>query len=373
VRLLTVGSLPPEWGGPLRGGAATFHAALLEALLERDGEVEVAGVLADAPLSREIPIPACVRPADVGRAAFYEQVLDRLRPDAVLMNHVAHTVGVTHARLGTPVPAVGVIHSWHSVTFRSGGEREHSRQVTEEALGGMNSVVAPSRHTLAEGRELGFRYPAVTEVIHNPLPSVYLANEVDVGATDRSDVVFLGSLISRKDPLALVEAAALVPGLNVLLIGEGELEAELRERTAALGIADRVRLAGPLPDVDHLRSVRSMLLNARIVCVPSRSESFGMAFIEALASGAPIVGFGPTVREIRNAMGIEIGEPLDGGSPEEIAAALERVEATSWNREQLRRATIDAFGPAKITDRYVGLLRRTVRNGGPDPMGATAS
>jgi glycosyltransferase involved in cell wall biosynthesis len=350
--VLTVGSLPPEWGGPTRGGVATFHAALLSGLLERKGEVEVVGTLPPAPLDREVPVPVCTRPAEVDRASYYEQLLERLQPDVVVMNHIAHTIGVTHARLRPPAPAMGVTHSWHNVTFRSGEEQRRAREVTEEAMEGTSAIVTPSHHTLEEGRRLGFRFPAIAEVIPNPLPPHYLGDDIDVNAATRraGGIIYLGSLIPRKDPVALVEAAALLPHFRVQLVGEGELEQSLRARIDELGLGDRVRLAGPLPDEDRL------LLEAQVLCLPSRSESFGLVFIEALACGTPVVGFGPTVREIRDQMGIEIGEPLDEGTPEEIAAAIERVAAASWDRDRLRRAVLDAFGLSRITSRYVELL-----------------
>lgn len=358
MRLLTVGSLPPEWGGPVRGGAATFHAALLTGLLESGASVEVVGTLPPTPLDREIPVPAWVRPEEVGRAQFYEDLLERLRPDAVLMNHVAHTIGVTHARLGSPVPALGVIQSWHNVTFSEREKRGHALEVTREALGGLTAMAAVSDHTMNEGERLGLEYPARAETIRNPVPPLCMEEGIGVEGEERGGVLCLGSLIPRKEPGALVEAAALLPGLAIMLVGKGELEEELRAQIGALAVGDRVRLAEPLPRDGHLRWIRQTLLRSSVMCLPSRSEGLPLAFVEALACGTPIVGFGPAVREIRDAVGIDVGEPIDSSAPREIAAALEKVIATKWDRRELRRATLAAFGLDKITERYVELLFR---------------
>jgi glycosyltransferase involved in cell wall biosynthesis len=356
MRVVTVGSLPPEWGGPVRGGVATFHATLLAGFLERRDELQVVGVLPPTPLDRDVPVPVFTRSEDTPRASFYEDLLGRLQPDVVLMNHVAHTLGVTHSRLESPVPAVGVVHSWHNVTFAPVEDRKRAIALTQEALGGLSAMVAPSRHSLAEGRELGFSYPPVAEVIHNPLQPLYVDDHIDVSARERCGVLYLGSLIPRKNPIALVEAAASLPGLRVLLVGKGELEEPLELLIRSLGLGGRVNLGGSLPDADHLLHVRDLLLRSQMVCVPSASESFGLVFIEALACGTPIVGFGPVVREIRDEIGIDIGEPLDTGSPEEIAAAVERVGAVTWDRERLRRATLDTFALRRVVPRYVELL-----------------
>lgn len=358
MKLLTVGSLPPEWGGRVRGGAATFHAALLTGLLESGGSVEVVGTLPPTPLDRKIPVPAWVRPKDVGRAQFYEDLLERLRPDAVLMSHVAHTIGVTHARLGSPVPALGVIHSWHSVTFAAGEERRLALGVVREALSGLSAMVAVSGHTMDEGERLGLEYPTTVETIHNPVPPIYMDGEIDVQGEERDGVLYLGSLIPRKEPIALVEAAALLPGLVVRLVGEGEMEKELRARIEALEVGDRIRLSElPLRE-GHLPWIRQMLLRSEVMCLPSRSEGLPLAFVEALACGTPIVGFGPAVREIRNAVGIDVGVPLESSAPDEIAAALERVVAIDWDRRKLRQATLAVFGLDTVTDRYVDLLSK---------------
>lgn len=362
MKLLTVGSLPPEWGGPERGGVATFHAALIEGLSASRREIELLGVVSPSPLMSAAPVNVFERPPDVSIAGFYENLLERLQPDVVLMNHVAHTIGVTHARLSAPPPALGVVHSWHNVTLAEPGDRERRREVTQEALDGLAALAVGSRHCLEEGLRLGMHYPPVAGAIHYPLQPLYLRDDVDVAdRRTRDGVVFLGSLIRRKRPGALVEAAARLPGVSVTIAGEGELEPELRDSIAALGLTDRVRVIGHLPAAEHLPWVRETLLGASAMCLPSESESFGLAFVEALACGTPVVGFGPTVREIRDAMGVEIGEPLDGGSPEEIAAALRRVIDADWDREGLRRVAIDTFDLTRTADRYADLLHGIAR------------
>jgi glycosyltransferase involved in cell wall biosynthesis len=358
VRLLTIGSLPPEWGGPARGGVATFHASLLEGLRGAGGDIEIAGVAPPAPLEAPAPVPVFERPAEVSIESFYSDLLERVAPDVVLMNHVANTIGVTHAGLASAPPAVGVVHSWHNVTLASPERAVRQREVTQAALGGLAAMAVGSQHCLVEGRSLGLRYPPVAEAIHYPLQSLYLQPVDDIDTRERDGVLFLGSLVPRKNPEALVEAAMSLPARNVTLAGEGELESALRESIGRRGLVGRVRIVGHFDIAEHLRGIRDLLCTSMVMCMPSSSESFGLAFIEALACGTPIVGFGPTVREIREAMGIEIGEPLDAPGPEAIAAAIERVETASWDRGELRRAAAATFHPDRVTRRYIDLLGR---------------
>lgn len=356
MKLLTVGSLPPEWGGPSRGGVATFHAALLQGLAERGG-IEIVGVVPPAPLSSAPPVPVFPRPEGIGAGEFYEGLLERLRPDVVLMNHVANTVGVTHARLAGAPPAIGVAHSWHNITFRAGEERRRARAVTDEALAGLTALVCPSLHCRREGERLELNFPSRTEVIHYPLQPLYLEDGIDVGAQKRRGVLYVGSLVERKNPAAVVESIAAGAAPEATLVGEGERKEALRALAAGLGLDDRVRIS-ELAGGTHLTDLRDLFLSSSVLCLPSTSESFGIVFIEALACGTPVVGFGPAVSEIRNAVGVEVGVALKGNSPDEVAAAIDQVLRDEWNRDALRQAAVEAFGLQRVTGAYAGAIER---------------
>ena len=66
---------------------------------------------------------------------------------------------------------------------------------------------------------------------------------------------------------------------SLLLVGDGELEQDVRNRVNELGIADRVVFAGAHKDVERFYQAMDVFL------FPSRYEGFGMAMIEAQASG----------------------------------------------------------------------------------------
>ena len=83
--------------------------------------------------------------------------------------------------------------------------------------------------------------------------------------------------------------------------------------------------------------------------------------IEALASGTPVVGFGPTFTEIRDRLGIEIGEPVWEGTPEEVRAGLESVLAREWNRERLRKRAVARYSVGSIGREYASLVRQISR------------
>ncbi len=70
---------------------------------------------------------------------------------------------------------------------------------------------------------------------------------------------------------------------RLVLVGDGPERVRAEERAAELGVADDVVFLGKHASVDEL------LPCADVFLLPSESESFGLAALEALASGAPVV------------------------------------------------------------------------------------
>ena len=152
-----------------------------------------------------------------------------------------------------------------------------------------------------------------------------------------------------------------MPGERVTFAGEGDEEPRLRERAAELGIGDRVEFVPHQRTTVHIKRMRKLVRTARVLCLPSLSESFGIVMIEALASGTPVVGFGPTFTEIRERLGTEIGEPVWEGTAEEVAAGLAGVLARDWDRKRLRKRTVARYSAQSIASEYASLVRELAR------------
>ncbi len=96
-----------------------------------------------------------------------------------------------------------------------------------------------------------------------------------------------GRLSEEKGQRVALEAMFILlkdhPTARLVLVGEGKSEADLRTSAAALGIGDSVEFAGFMPDVRPLMSA------CDAVIVPSLKEGFGLAAVEAMALGRPVV------------------------------------------------------------------------------------
>ena len=94
-------------------------------------------------------------------------------------------------------------------------------------------------------------------------------------------------------------------------------EAKLRALVADLGLADAVSFVGPQSRPELARLMRS----ARIVLVPSHSETFGLVALEAAASGTPVIA--SAAGGLREAVAHgETGQLMDSRRPEDWGAAI---------------------------------------------------
>jgi glycosyltransferase involved in cell wall biosynthesis len=109
---------------------------------------------------------------------------------------------------------------------------------------------------------------------------------------------------------------------------EAEYLESLRDRARALRIADRVRFAGQRADVPRL------LAAADVHCQPNTSpEPFGVAFVEALAAGLPVVTsrLGGAIEVVDDSCGLLVA-PSD---PSALAAALQQLLGDASLRARL--------------------------------------
>lgn len=98
--------------------------------------------------------------------------------------------------------------------------------------------------------------------------------------------LMVGRLVYYKGLFTALEALARVPG-RLVVVGQGPLEAEGRERARALGVEGRVTWAGYLPPDALTGAYRA----ATALWFPSnaRSEAYGLSQVEAMASALPVL------------------------------------------------------------------------------------
>jgi rhamnosyl/mannosyltransferase len=164
-------------------------------------------------------------------------------------------------------------------------------------------------------------------------------------------VAALGRLVPYKGFDVLVEAMASVDG-TAIIAGDGPEQGRLAARIAALGLSGRVLLAGRLPRA----RLKALLHAARVFAFPSISaaEAFGIAQLEAMACGLPVVNTSlPTAVPWVARDGAE-AITVPPADPPALAAAL-----TALLDAPARAAALGAAGQARVRAEFTDAAYRS--------------
>jgi glycosyltransferase involved in cell wall biosynthesis len=155
-------------------------------------------------------------------------------------------------------------------------------------------------------------------------------------------VAVVAALEPRKGHAVLLDAIARLTDvpLRVLCAGDGSARRALAARSEALGLGTRVGFLGEIADVVPL------LAAADLVVMPSLQEGLGVAALEAMAAGKPVVasragGLAEVVEHQITGLLVEPGD-ADG-----LAQAIRRVAS-----DRGFAATLGRAGRAKVEARY---------------------
>jgi glycosyltransferase involved in cell wall biosynthesis len=150
-----------------------------------------------------------------------------------------------------------------------------------------------------------------------------------------SDVPVIGMtavMEERKGHRYLLEAAALLKKqgrrIRYLLAGEGSLKAELERSVGSLGLNEEVSFAGFVSDVPtFLRAID-------IFVMPSLFEGLGVAALEAMAAGKPVVAskVGGLAETVNDSITGFLIPPRDPGA---LAAALKKLIANKSMAQEM--------------------------------------
>jgi glycosyltransferase involved in cell wall biosynthesis len=168
----------------------------------------------------------------------------------------------------------------------------------------------------------------------------------------------LGTVEPRKDLPTLVRAfAAIAPELphSLVLAGlAGWGSGALAGAVAASGVAERIRLAGYVPEQDKA----ALLSGADLLVYPSRYEGFGLPVLEAMACGTPVVTTtGGSLPEVAGDAALLVPP----GDPQQLAAAVVKLlgdQAARADQARRGRARAAAFTWERCADLTVEAYRK---------------
>jgi glycosyltransferase involved in cell wall biosynthesis len=172
-------------------------------------------------------------------------------------------------------------------------------------------------------------------------------------------ILCVARMYPRKRIVDLLEAAALlrrrIPDVSVRIVGKGPEWESLMRLHGKLGLGETVALLG---DVSR-EQLADEYVNADLFCLPSVQEGFGIAFLEAMAAGLPVVACRaaaiPEVVE-DGVTGVLVA-PRD---PAALAAAMQDLLASPERRQGMSEAgrrAVTRFVPERVAGRLLEAVR----------------
>ena len=146
---------------------------------------------------------------------------------------------------------------------------------------------------------------------------------------------------------------------RMVFVGDGPERPRAAQRADDLGVRDHVLFLGKHASVDELLPCADLFL------LPSESESFGLAALEAMASGAPVVAsrVGGLVEVIEHGVS---GYLFPVGAVEEMARAGIRLLTDNSYRGKIasagRERALTRFSASSVASRYEDLYRRVLES-----------
>lgn len=232
----------------------------------------------------------------------------------------------------------------------------------------LDRTVGVSRATCDYLADREFAPRDSVELVYNPVDASFFDSPAPDRRTDAPAerpfrIITVGRLIPEKNFGGLLEAFALLANdrddIELQVVGDGPLAADLQEKTSRLGLSEQVDWLGYRDDI------RDLLAGADLFVLPSVSEAYGIAMVEAMAAGLPVVG--SAVGGIPEVLGpLADTWTVPPRAPRTWADTIERiVEMPPSDRAALGRRLHDRarrhFSPDQYISRITELYRRLAR------------
>jgi phosphatidyl-myo-inositol dimannoside synthase len=336
------------YGG--HGGISLFNRELAAALAERSRVIVIPRIVPHPP---EPTPPGVTFHPEAARSRFaYARAIASAafaRPELVICGHV-NLLPVACAISGGPLLVAHGIEAWKPLRIPWDHLLHRCR--------GIVAVSAVTRDRLVAWS----RYSGPTYVLPNAVRLERYGvrrRRPDLvgryGLQDKRVLLTVGRLAGEERYKGFDEVLEILGDLPsdvvYIIAGRGNDQPRLERRAAELGVAGRVVFTGGFAEED-----KADLYNlADVYVMPSRGEGFGFVFLEALASGLPVIG--SKYDGGREAlMDGKLGLLVDPANPAEIRAAIS--ELLDRGRREVP-AELEYFSFENFAARVKQLLEKT--------------
>jgi len=282
-------------------------------------------------------------------AAILVSTLNSLKSPTIITVH-----GEAWLRGETPVhPLVIPLVKWNTKKLK-------------QALAKMNRVIGVCDFIIDAWEEQGVEFKNKPTVIYNGINIADIKNisSLTVDLKGKFNLLFPGGAKWVKGGDLLIAALAKlkpeIPDFHLYIALDVPQSSRLRKMVNDLGLESNVTFSGFLVKEEY----QKLLNSVDIFILPSRSEAFPVAILEAMALGKPVIasstgGIPEVVQDGRNGV---LVEPY----PEQITSAILYLHGNADIRREISRNNLqDAarFDWNLITDQYINIYQQVLKGG----------
>jgi glycosyltransferase involved in cell wall biosynthesis len=180
-------------------------------------------------------------------------------------------------------PVIFTAHGWAFTEGRKYWKRWLLAKIEKIAAIVTTKIICVSNHD----KELALKFKVAPleklTVVYNGVDPKPFLNAQRNRTDSKVIVTFVGRLAPPKDLTMLLKAVKPLAGIEVLIVGDGELRKEVEKYILKNGLSKKVFLLGEREDVPEI------LVNSDVFVLPSRWEGLPFTIIEAMMAGLPVI------------------------------------------------------------------------------------
>jgi len=261
------------------------------------------------------------------------------------LNHPSLFLLNRRLRGNVRLPVVSIVHHLRCSELRPAWQNRLYQAVERHYLGTVDGFVFNSQTTrnavealIGRGKPAVVAYPGCDNLTPELAPGAIEDRAMEPGPLR---VLFVGSLIPRKNLHTLVEALSTIQKDAWHLDVVGSLTTDpaysnaIRKLIKRFGLEGRIDLLGPLTGA----GLAAKYASSHVLAVPSSYEGFGIVYVEGM-------GFGlPALASTTGAAGEIVTHGQDGflTDPDDAKALAEHIRALCSDRQKLARMSLAAI------------------------------
>lgn len=283
------------------------------------------------------------------------------KPDIIHVHSFRATPYARALRFFTGIPYVVTEHgTW----FERGMLTTREKRVACKGFDSADAVIAVSPG-LANVLHQGYCSQEI-RIIPNLVADRFFSGGLRKKQTDRFRFISVGTLEYKKGQDILIRAFAGAakeePGISLTIVGEGPYYEPLKDWATELGVADKVELTWML----SREEVAHRLRESQAFVLPSRTETFGVVFIEAMACGLPIVMTKTNAWELL--VNDDTGIAVEIDDEDGLTKAMLRVirDYGRYDPQKIRRFCEERFSARGVAEQLTGCYTEVLTKKGRD-------